>query len=392
MAWMLLLILGIAALLVAMHPFVFYPLSLIALRRFRTVPVTPRPPQTSDGPRYAICVCAYNEEAVIQRKAENLLSLRRVIPDLEILIYVDGASDRTADLLAPYALDFRIHVSLQRHGKTHGMNLLVAASRAPIVLFTDANVMLDAASLLNLSRYFADPRVGCVCGHLVYTNSGDSATAGAGSLYWRLEETIKRLETETGSTVGADGSLFAIRRHLHRPPPDDLIDDMYVSLRILCEGYRIVQAQDVVAYEESVKSGSEEFRRKIRIGCQAFNVHRALWPLLRGTDALTRYEYVSHKLLRWLSGYFLAAAWLLTAAGVAGVGYGGLAGFILLSPALLFLLGGVRRMDPFAQLWGLLTSLLGTALGVRLSLRGERFQIWSPAQSIRNKPLQQVTR
>src|SRR6185295_2273749 len=112
-------------------------------------------------------------------------------------------------------------------------------------------------------------------------------TAETGSLYWRLEEAIKRLESETGSVMGADGSIFAIRRALHRPPPPDIIDDMYVSLAIACDGHRVVRAGDARAEEESVGRSGEEFRRKVRISCQAFNVHRLLWPRLKRLDAVS---------------------------------------------------------------------------------------------------------
>jgi cellulose synthase/poly-beta-1,6-N-acetylglucosamine synthase-like glycosyltransferase len=58
-----------------------------------------------------VCVCAYNEERVIARKVENLLALRAQEPDLEILIYVDGADDRTADILREYGTAIDLHVS-----------------------------------------------------------------------------------------------------------------------------------------------------------------------------------------------------------------------------------------------------------------------------------------
>ena len=188
------------------------------------------------------------------------------------------------------------------------MNLLASKARAPILIFTDANVSMDLDCVGDFRRHFADPEVGCVCGSLVYTNDGASATASSGSAYWRFEEAIKKLEMESGSMMGADGSVFAIRRSLHKPPPEHIIDDMYVSLTILCSGYRVIQASDALAYEESVVSAREEFRRKIRIACQAFNVHRLLWPQLRKLDGITLYKYVSHKLIRWFTIYLLAIA------------------------------------------------------------------------------------
>ncbi len=377
-----LFVLCLLCVFLVVHPFVTYPLTLRLLRSRIHRPLKPaaNPPQET----FAICVCAYNEAAVIREKAENLRALQRAVPGLEVLIYVDAASDRTAEILADYKGHFFIHVSPERHGKTHGMNLLVAQAKASVIVFSDANVMLDPGSLDALRPYFADPEVGCVCGHLRYVNPGESVTAATGSLYWKLEEHIKQLETETGSLMGADGSIFAIRRHLHHPPPDDIIDDMFVSFSILCDGYRIVRAPDVTASEESVTASREEFRRKIRIACQAFNVHRLLLPRLRTLGRLDCYKYVSHKLMRWFAIYWLALAVLLFEASLWAAGYPWV-GLALIGAGCLGLwLGDRLRLSPVPQVVDILLAFVGTGLGIWRSLRGARFQTWAPAQSIRD--------
>jgi hypothetical protein len=215
-----------------------------------------------------------------------MLALRAAAPELELLVYVDAASDGTATILREYEDRLRLVVSPARHGKTHGMNTLVGMTSAEVVVFSDANVIFAPDAVPKLVAPFADAEVGAVCGHLRYVGDVDSGTAESGSLYWRLEEHIKALESETGSVMGADGSIFAIRRSLHRPPPPDLIDDMFVSFSVLCDGSRIVRADDAVAFEEAVSRPGEEFRRKVRIACQAFNVHRALWPRLKALPAM----------------------------------------------------------------------------------------------------------
>ena len=370
--------------LVAAHPFVTYPLSLLVLRRWRRAPgIATMPPVRRES--FAICFCAYNEERVIEAKMQNLMELRREVPDLDILVYVDAATDRTAERLRPYADRIKLHVSPERHGKTFGMNLLVGRTKAPVVVFTDANVMLDRDALANLRRYFADPAIGCVCGHLRYVNDAESPTAGLGALYWRQEEALKQLESETGtgSVMGADGSLFAIRHALHRNVPDDMIDDMYLSFSILCDGHRVVRADDVRAFEEATLTTSEEFRRKVRIACQAFNVHRRLWPRLRRMDAISLYKYLSHKLLRWLSIYSLLLSFLCfeAAAAAAGLALPGL-GLAVVAAVALYL-GQRWRVKPFAQCWEILTTLFAAGVGVWRSLRGEKFQTWTPAASVR---------
>lgn len=386
------LYLASVCLLLAQHPFVTYPLSLHGLRLLRRPPAAPAvAPAPAAAPSFAICMCAYNEEAVIAAKIANLLALREQEPGLEILVHVDAATDRTAEILSAYADRITLQVSAERRGKTAGMNSLVARTTASIIVFTDANVMLDAGALAALRRHFADPGVGCVCGNLIYVNGDDSVTAATGSLYWRFEEAIKRLEGETGSVMGADGSLFAIRHHLHHAPPEHIIDDMYVSFRILCDGYRIVQATDVKAYEKSATSPGEEFRRKQRIACQAFNVHRLLWPRLRRLDGLSLYQYLSHKLLRWLCIYLLVLAFASLELGLVLAGQG-LAAAVLAGLLGLVLAIGYRfPLKPFAQIFDILAVLTAVGLGVWRSLRGERFQTWTPAPSVRQAvPLEEV--
>jgi cellulose synthase/poly-beta-1,6-N-acetylglucosamine synthase-like glycosyltransferase len=381
---LILIVVGVVCLLVALHPFVTYPLSLLLLRgRGRKAAKLRAPEQQPEALSFAICMCAYNEERVIEAKMRNLLELRAREPGLQILVYVDASNDRTAELLKRYESVIDLHVSRERYGKTHGMNLLSARANADVLVFTDANVMLDLECIADLRRHFADPSIGCVCGNLNYTNAGASVTASSGSLYWRFEEAVKRLESATGSMMGADGSLFAIRRELRRVPPDHIIDDMYVSLMTLVDGYRVVQARDVRAYEESVTNSSEEFSRKVRIACQAFNVHRLIWPQIKRTDALTRYKYISHKLIRWLSIYFLAASALAFLFAFISAGYPWIALGLLILAALAGVLGHALNVKPFSQIVDVLVALAGAGLGVWRSVRGERFQTWTPANSIR---------
>jgi len=372
------------SLLLALHPFITYPLSLRVLRLLRQSSVVPEPPLPPDAtPSFAICMCAYNEEGVIESKILNLLALREQEPELQILVHVDAATDRTAEILSAYADRITLQMSAERRGKTAGMNSLVALTRASIIVFSDANVMLDATILQGLRRHFADPGVGCVCGNLIYVNAGDSVTASTGSLYWRFEEAIKRLEGETGSVMGADGSLFAIRRALHHSPPENIIDDMYISFMILCDGYRIVQATDVRAYEKSASSAGEEFHRKQRIACQAFNVHRLLWPRLRRLDGLSLYKYLSHKLLRWLCIYLLAMAFISFELALLLAGQAPAAGTLVGLAVLVLAIGYRFPVKPFAQIFDIVAVLTAVGLGVWRSLRGEQFQTWTPAASVR---------
>jgi cellulose synthase/poly-beta-1,6-N-acetylglucosamine synthase-like glycosyltransferase len=368
-------------LLLGVHPFLTYPFSLFCLRLMHRRPIVPA---SSSKLSFAICVCAYNEERVIEDKVRNMLELRRTIPGLQILVYVDASSDRTAEILRRYEDQITLHVSCERHGKTYGMNLLVAMCKADIVVFTDANVIIEPDTLPALADYFADPDIGCVLGHLVYVNSDATPTAGVGALYWRYEEWIKQLESDTGSAMGADGSIFSIRRPLHRKTPDNIFDDMYVSMSILCDGKRIVRAPEVMAFERGATSFKEEYDRKIRIACQSFNVHRELWSRLRQLDGFNLYKYISHKFLRWNCIWTLIAGATFLDAGLFAAGHRAVAVVCPMLALVGLLAGRLMRIPGLTQLYEAAAAFWATGIGVVSSLRGVYFQTWTPADSVRD--------
>jgi cellulose synthase/poly-beta-1,6-N-acetylglucosamine synthase-like glycosyltransferase len=378
---------GVIFVLVALWPFGPYQLSLFVARRlhhFLPAPDSARTAQKSSDDTFAICLCAYNEAAVIADKIEDLLRLRETAGgDLDILVYVDGATDGTTSILEDYRGRIHLVIENDRRGKTYGMNLLVAQTRASIVLFTDANVLIDPTAVAVLRRYFADSSIGCVCSNLRYINASQSATAFVGSAYWSFNEWSKGLETATGSVIGADGSLFAIRRRLHRPVPNDLIDDIFVSLAVLLAGYRVVQAPELRSFEAHATETADEFRRKVRIACQSIHVHRELWPELRGLDLWNLYKYIGHRLLRWVGGYFLIVAMFFFTIAALLVSGPVIVFTVSASFLLLFFVAWRARLGPAMILLNVLLALAGNVVGSWRAFHGERAITWEPSASAR---------
>jgi cellulose synthase/poly-beta-1,6-N-acetylglucosamine synthase-like glycosyltransferase len=373
--------------LIALWPFGPYQLTLVLARRLCRFPPTPDPARIVPGQSdesFAICMCAYNEASIIANKVENLLSLREAAGgDLDILIYVDGATDDTASILGPYRDRVRLVIEDERRGKTQGMNLLVAQTPASIVMFTDADIRIDPSAIPVLRRYFADPSIGCVCSHLTSVNASQSATAFVGSAFRSFNEWSKGLETATGSVIGADGALFAIRRSLHRPVPNGLLDDIFVSLGILLAGHRVVRAPELRTFEIHATEATDEFRRKVRIASQSMHIHFELWPELRRLDAWHTYKYIGHRLLRWIGGYFLIGAMLLLATA-AVLALGSVMVLAVGGSLLLLFLAALRaRLGPALILLNVLLALAGNVVGVWRALRGERAITWEPALSAR---------
>lgn len=355
------------------YPYLIYPLVLRTLSR---KPVRAAPADF----RVSLLFCAYNEAAALPEKIENLRKLRQRMPDLEVLAYDDNSSDGTSELLAQAADIITLVRGAGRTGKAAGMKRLAALAGGDILIFTDANVILALDAITNLMPYYADPNVGGVCGTLRYSSDPMSATAQVGTFYWRLDEDLRSQESATGDVMGADGSIFSVRKSLYPSFPDTVLDDFTVSMSVIFAGKRLISAPDVVAYEKSVAHRDEELRRKIRIGARAFHTHMHLKCQIRRMSAMNQFKYVSHKLLRWFGGLFLAAGGTfaliaialdspLVATGLAAMG-------------CLLLLASLRsRSGILAKLSDILLSTFATLIGVLQGMRGRTVTTWSPAKS-----------
>lgn len=363
--------------LALIYPYAIYPLVLRLLKRreFRI----PRNAQLAEF-RAALLFCAYNEELSLPFKIENIRAIKRCLPDLEVRVYADGCTDASLAILRAARDTLVVHEGFSRVGKATGMRTLVDSTKADILIFTDANVIVEPASVPLLVSYFRNPHIGTVAGTLHYTNAEDSTVAQTGSVYWRLEEAIKQLESETGSTMGADGSLFATRRSLYPTVPPHLLDDMIASISPLFSGFRVVSAPDVRAFEKATVDSSDEFRRKRRIACRAFKTHVYLRPQLRSMSLVNRFKYISHKFIRWFSAVFLVGFLLCSLAAIAALGSTDIAIVTAISGIVLTLLARAFDLPVISSLVEITLSFVATGVGVIEAIAGRTYQTWAPAR------------
>lgn len=359
------------------HPYVIYPATLrFAPKRRLEVASTSH----TDGTGFALFFCAYNEAKVMPEKLDNLRALRARYPGLAIYAYDDSSSDGTLELLQSDPGLVTVVRGGGRTGKAHGMKRMVALCREPFLVFTDANVMLDIECIAELERHYADQAVGGVCGTLCYVAS-DSATVieMTGGLYWRLEEKTKGLESATGNVMGADGSIFSVRRELYPDFPDTVQDDFTVSMSVVFSGKRLVKGSTVLAYERLVTEAADEKRRKVRIAARAYHTNRVLRPGLVRMSPFDKYKYVSHKLLRWWGAVPLAFGAIAAIVFCVSIGLAG-AGILAVSVAAV-LIARATSIKLFTLAADLVTAVISTFRGVLKARRGETFAVWTPPVS-----------
>ncbi len=278
--------------------------------RLRPRPVKSRPYQ----PLVSIVMVVRNEEQVVERKLENLLSLDYLVERMQVVVVSDGSTDRTEAILREYGRSPRVSVALNRlsRGKASGLNDAMELAQGEIVIFTDARQKIEPEGVRILLENFADPSVGCVSGELMLGDP-EAGEAGKGlGLYWRFEKAIRELEAASGSVVGATGALYAVRRDLLVPvPPETILDDVYLPMQVARQGFRVVFEPRARAWDSPNLGASREFARKVRTLSGNYQLLQMAPWLLSGTNPL-RFEFVSHKLLRLIVPFALLAALVAT--------------------------------------------------------------------------------
>jgi cellulose synthase/poly-beta-1,6-N-acetylglucosamine synthase-like glycosyltransferase len=290
------------SLAVCIYIYFGYPALLWIVERFHA-----RPVRTADiHPLVTFIIPAYNEQKNIAAKIENTLALDYPAERIEVLIASNGSTDRTNEIVRGYS-DPRVRLlALPRPGKMEALNEAARHASGEILVFTDADFLLDSHTLAIMTRNFADPAVGGVCGarNTSIVREGDATGDGEG-LYARWDKWQKVRESRIGSVFAADGLLYAIRKSLYVPITDPAqSDDMAISMRIPPRGFRLLYEPTATAYEKATVHAKEEFRRKIRITNHSVSALLKLgWPLV--TSGFYSVELLSHKLIRHFIGYFL---------------------------------------------------------------------------------------
>ncbi|HEX7829848.1 MAG TPA: glycosyltransferase family 2 protein, partial [Thermoanaerobaculia bacterium] len=257
-------------------------------------------------PLATFVIAAYNEEKNIAAKIANTLALDYPADRLEVLIVSNGSTDAT-NAIVRACDDPRVRlIELEQPGKMQALNTGAQQASGEILVFTDADFLLDTHSLRTMARKFNDPEVGGVCGarRKDVQRDGDSTGSGEG-LYGRWDRWQKIRESRIGSVFAADGLLYAIRKSLYVPVSDPAqADDIAISAQIPLQGYRLLFEPDATAWEKADVHAADEFRRKVRVTNHSV---RALLNL--GTNLFTAgfysLELLSHKLVRHFVPLFM---------------------------------------------------------------------------------------
>jgi cellulose synthase/poly-beta-1,6-N-acetylglucosamine synthase-like glycosyltransferase len=295
-----------SSILILIYTYLGYGILLFLLVKIKGKKDLPAVPPDDLLPPVTFLVAAYNERKWIAEKYQNTIALDYPKEKLEILFVTDGSDDDTPEILRALSreapLKVRVEHRPERRGKIAAVHRVMPMVNAPIVIFSDANTLLNSRAIKNIVRHYLSPDVGGVAGEkrILQEEKEEASSSGEG-IYWQYESALKKWDARLYSVVGAAGELFSIRTDLYeRIPTDTIIEDFYLTLRIAQKGYRIQYEDQAYAMETASASVKEELKRKIRIAAGGLQAIYRLAPLLN----IFRYgrlsfQYISHRVLRW---------------------------------------------------------------------------------------------
>lgn len=294
-------VVGLIALGLLLYTWVVFPaFVLFAARRKRPE----RPAVSGTLPNVSVIVAAHDEADTIGARIGNLLALDYPRDHVEIIVVSDGSTDDTVRVARSFEGVRVLDLPMNR-GRATAHNSAAEGAAGQILVFTDAETEFDPGFLKEAVGWFEDPAIGCGAGSLTFRSR--SALGEAEGAYWRFERKLRHAEFRLGCLPFASGACLLIRRELYRPIPAHGDIDNLLPLEVAEAGLRVFYEESARAWDYAVESHASHFRKRVRTAQRSA---RDILSRLPGLATAGRIRVVgvlvSHRLLRWATGYLAA--------------------------------------------------------------------------------------
>ncbi len=305
-------LIGLISFIGIAQTYFIYPLSLFLFGKNTQVK-----PALNSNYNVAIVIAAYNEENVLEKKIRSVLATTYPLDKIVIYVGSDASTDRTNEIVANFATpctNVQLKIFQGRTGKAGIINSIIEQCKEELLILTDANVFFTPSTIPNLVRHFSDKETHQVCANILKKSDRNENIQALEKGYLLVENQLKLRESATwGFVVGAEGGCYAIRRKAYTPiPPNFYMDDFFVTMSVIANKGRVIFDEEAICYEDLPTESAEEFKRKIRISIGNFQnlvaFKKLLWPFW----SAIAYSFISHKILRWLTPFFLILLFLVS--------------------------------------------------------------------------------
>lgn len=290
------------------HSYLLYPISIwflsfLSKKKYLT--------ESNYAPNVSIIISVYNEEKVIEKTIRNFLQSDYDLSKIEFVIGSDGSTDSTNAIISKLQNEIpsiKFFPFLIRRGKSQVLNDLVIEAASDILVFSDANTLYRKDAIKNLVKYYNDQSVGGVSGKLILLDFSESIKSGSQERnYWNFETWLKEKEGRLGKLIGANGGIYSLRKKyfVKIPTEHPIVDDFYLSLKVLEKGKDFLYIKDAIAEELTAPNLIAEFKRKVRGNANILSTIKTIKKLLYPSFGVISYSLWSHKIIRWFTPIIL---------------------------------------------------------------------------------------
>jgi len=379
-----------------LQTYLLFPLSLRILYRIKSKNKEQPAPSNTEQP-VSILMAAYNEEKVIEDKIESIFKSNYPINLIEVWVGSDNSTDKTNELLQQLQQKYpQLHPVFfnERNGKIKIINQLVQKANADILIITDANVLFDPNTMVELCSSIKEEKVGLVDTRMMHSGLQSDGISKQENMYISNEVKTKYYEGQLwGCMMGPFGGCYAVKKSLFVPVPENfLVDDFFINMQVLSKGYKAVNNPKAIVFEDVSNNLKHEFNRKIRIATGDFqNLHYFKIFTIKNLFTPIGFCFTSHKILRWFTPLIMITAFIaLTFLAINNIllyYYLWLAGIALLFLVLLERI--VSQMNIHIGALRLLTHFfymnLALLIGFFRFLKGVKSSVWNPTPRLQAK-------
>ena len=367
-----------------LQTYLIYPTVLILVGANKKAP-----PIKNSTLRVGVIIAAYNEENVIAKKIQSILDSDYPLEKISIYVGSDASTDQTNEFITSFQEKYaNVHLKVfpGRSGKAFIINDLTKGCSDDVFILTDANVFFTKDTISNLVRHFSNYNTKQVCANIIKTSDKNVQIQGLEKKYLWFENTIKLKESNTwGFVIGAEGGCYAIRRESYTPVPKNFfMDDFFITMSVIKNKGEVLFDDEAIVYEDLPVESAEEFKRKIRISIGNYQnlvaFKSLLWPFWKPIS----FAFISHKILRWLTPFFLLG--LFTASLILVI-FNEFFVFMILLQAILFLtplvIPFVKKIKPILFVAHFYNMNLALLIGFFTYLKGVKSSVWQPTPRVK---------
>ncbi len=281
--WFITLYIGIIGLFIYLTAATVY---LLVLAVVYFVIKEPRTIGTKRTNRFAVIVPAHNEEMLISRLCESLVSVKYPQEFYEIFIIVDNCNDRTAEICKAYNVNLLHRNDPSRVGKGYALNW--ALERIPLkafdaVFIIDADNIVDAFILKELNQSINRGEQAIQC----YNSVGNRSDSWFTQLLF-VSRTIGNLlyhhakyKLGLSSYLMGNGICFTAELLQKKGWTAFTVgEDWEYYAQLIGDGVKISFSKDAKVFHQESRSLNQATSQRLRWSSGRFKIFRTLGPKL----------------------------------------------------------------------------------------------------------------